>query len=455
MSNDNWIDTDPFGVEYKFYETAIVGMAAQFAKARSKAQAVYTKKPTNIIVKSQELTYGEILMPPDCVPYDPNNPAGPGTWDPKIVEALIAKTSIPPVLFPEAFGAIVRAQTDVWYLLREHAHFERAKAEVAVLPYEWVSSTYDEEKEVLTPNHKIMRKAKNVVIDNAKTETIRVSGTGTLIPNTLVEAELFAGYNSTGLTVVQKNSDGTTITLIPLDRCTESPNGLKDIHQLHEQNLPILLKAHPRYPTSFQNQAVFELTVSDPTDPSCETSLDVLVPASKGQAFGSDLIKYVGSDGKPIIRGSGPNKDLGYDTEAHCRCYIDVAMMLPDKNEVVETWADEGGHCIADEIYEDWSFKFMQFLRGDCLITQAYDPVTYVQTVDGMDELDVDILHVWKMTVFVADLFENDDFESHFFCGIPPESETPPTPLSTPEAIATPITEEFHRMIGPVPGQTP
>jgi len=442
MANDSWIQTDEFQDECRFYETAIVGMAMNFWKTIGKpGKKFYVKKPTNIIIQSSELMYGKILMPPDCVPYDPANPPSPDSWNPVETDALLAKTSIPPILFPEAFGAIVKSEIDMYLVLREHAIVEKPVQGV----YEWVSSEYDEEKEVLTPNDPFLRKAKNVVTDNAKTETMRLHDTGRNIPGVdpAVAAELFIGYNSTGF-----KTDALGDQYVPLDRCHESPNEWKDVHALGEQQLPFLLRAKPRYPTSFANTSTFIMTIPDPEDPHCIDTIDITVPIGQAKAYGSDVIKYVDSLGtSPLLIGSGINKDKGHDAEAHCRCYVDVAMILQEINQIVEKYKVTGGVCVPDVVHNTYNFEFWPIKRGDCEVIQAIDPKTVVSN----EAIDVDILHFYKMTILVADVYINDDFDSHFFCGQSPIPSEPVVPEGTEHAVATPAFEEFHEIALPIP----
>ena len=383
MSNE-WINDDQF----KSREAYIVSEISALAdKLKLKVHRI----PVDLIVQVGVLEPGYAWEKPDCIPWDPASP-GIQEWRPVKVPALVKEVSIPPMLFPETLGALIKEQNERWLFTSQDLTYKGDTLKTYTV-------TPPTPLEELSPDDLLLLKAKEIIKDNAKMETVLVT-----IPNGKIGNQYFVKF---------------------ICRDYVCPNIWKEQYVMKDLGLPVWLKAHPRIPTTDTTT----VTISKNFCPSKAATADI---SASGTLLGANEIAYKSEPGS----GDPHNAD---DKEAHCRCYGLQAIIL---QYMVKRFAPlaEPGALVVDEV--PGNFKLAKLWIGGVTVTY---PVSPDSTLDENGYLTSGTVYwISKVDILKIDVFVNDNFMSHIFCGVsgrPPTPEpTAPTcvPVSWAESIAPP-----------------
>ena len=367
---NGWVE-DP---NFQSKEAFIVAEIGELAKKLGvKAHRV----PVDIIIQMGELIPGVAYVRPDCVPFDPQvGYIDPVDYEPIEVLALVQEKSIPPLMFPETLGGFIKEETQRWMLSTQDV----------VLADGHYTAEPATPLEEIGPDDLLLLKAKEVIKDNAKMEVVYV------VHN---HSAFFALY---------------------VCRTTSCPNIWKEQYVLHELGLPVWLKAHPRIPLTVSGSA----TIPD----FCGATNVVL----SGTMEGADKVEYLNEP------GSGPKATrTAKDPEGACRCYGLQAMVLRYCGHVFEPAIEPEDFLSEVDVC---NFNFAWVLVGG---TDPADKVWFAVSNDSVIESDGEltsgtIYRLSKVDILKVDLWMNDDYISHIFCG-----PTSPTPLGVPTTGCVPV----------------
>lgn len=267
---DMFVETVPFESKYAFHLENIKTLAG--------GKTVH-RVPIDMIIDVGQLNCDCILDRPEtCTPWNPDSPDTIPEVSKRSVSALARSALIPPLPYPETFGAILKEQTERWIKVPMHTILTYGSDENGKLSVITMRSAPEE----LPPDHIILMLAKETIQDNAKQEYVKA-------------------YDSSGHFVGFAKY---------VDRKKTDRNIWKEQYVVNELGLPIYLKPKAYVPTTKTSKVTFINTKGD------KVTLDVSLP-------GSGEMKYANDP------GTGENSGAFIDAESQCRCYTINAIVKP------------------------------------------------------------------------------------------------------------------------------
>ncbi|MEM2966527.1 MAG: hypothetical protein QW052_06280 [Candidatus Nitrosocaldaceae archaeon] len=408
-----YIETVPFESKYSFHLEGVKKVANG---------SLIHRVPVDVIIDLGQLECGCIKDRPDtCIPWDPNKPDDIPDIVKKNAIALVKSAVIPPLPYPETFGAIIKEENERWIKVEGQLTVTYANGVLANWTY-----TYGRQEE-LCIDDPLLYLAKEVIQDNAKQEQVKVyDSSGKLLG--------FAEY---------------------IDRDVVDRNIWKEQYVMKEMGLPLYLRPKARVPTTTTGSTKF-------TEDGKEITLTATLP-------GSDKISY----GVDCGTGERSARVGGKDTESHCRCYTMNAIIKPWVHVVNTPFSspDSAKRTVDDEIYNpiNWNDLVYNFLIARVQIpeieingrTSAVDTCVAItgikineeestlgalrsalgvnrvttETVctdakrykiefpsailDGALTVTLNLVFFYKIAILKMDMMVNDEYISHIYCGAP------------------------------------
>jgi len=445
--SDTYVETVPFESKYAW----ILENANAVRGAR-----VAHRIPTDVIIDLGQLNCGCILdRPATCTPYNPAIPEVITEINKVNQYALVKSAVIPPLPYPETFGAILKEQNERWVAVR--AELDVVYENVGDLT-SWILKWGKEDVEELTPDDFLLMLAKETIQDNAKQEYVRVY-------NSDDEFIGFATY---------------------VDRTKYDRNMWKEQYVLKNLGLPIYLKPKAYQPTTTSGSVTFE----DEDDETVKLTATL---------EGADKIIY-----KDDV-GSGEEADRAgsKDTEAMCRCYTINAIVKPYAHVLVTPLGDAltAGRPTTDDIYSivNWNNIWFNFILAGITIPAIGETHSSVNTCVAIEYIEIDgqeatllalhdllatatggalgditaetvctdakrfliafpldsdgkmgahvitlgLVWIYKVDIMKMDILVNDDLISHLYCGEGEEMTPPATPYRTVPSVWIESVNEF------------
>lgn len=434
--SESYVETVPFESKYAW----ILANAEAVRGSR-----VMHRIPTDFIIDLGQLDCGCILdRPSTCIPYNPGTPdIIPDPVDKVNTPALVKSAVIPPLPYPETFGAILKEQNERWIAVRGELDVEYTTGGGLV---SWLLNWARDDVEELTPDDFLLMLAKETIQDNAKQEAVYVYG----------DDDQFLGF------------------AVYVDRTVTDRNVWKEQYVLKNLGLPIYLKPKAYIPTTTTGSVTFE-------DEDGET---VKLSAT---LEGADKIIY-----KDDV-GSGEEEDRAgsKDTEAMCRCYTINAIVKSYAHVLVTPFGDAllAARPASDDIFDEdnWNNLWYNFLLARITIPVIGQTHSAVDTCVAVEYIEIDgseatlkalhtlltagngditvetvctdasrlkivfpadgshgigthtvtlgLVWIYKVDIMKMDVLVNDDLISHIYCGESDEYTPPGTPYGPVKSV--------------------
>jgi len=445
--SDTYVETVPFESKYAW----ILDNSNAVRGSR-----VSHRIPTDIIIDLGQLDCGCILdRPTTCIPFNPNLPDVIPVIEKVGTPALVKSAMIPPMPYPETFGAILKEQNERWVAVRADLELKYEGPSSLV---NWDLIWGQEDVEELTPDDYLLMLAKETIQDNAKQEAVRVYSA----------AQKFIGF----ATYIQRDK---------LDR-----NVWKEQYVLKNLGLPIYLRPKAYIPETTTGSVSFK------------DAQNVTVTLN-ATLEGADKIIYKDDVGS----GDSTARAGGKDTEAHCRCYTINAIVKPYNHVLNTPFGDRlaANRPVDDEVFntKNWNNLWYNFIISrvktpaigvngtshdavdTCvaitgikidgqeatlqalkalLVAGGGNITTEVYCTDGKRffiEFPLDSNHamgshtitlslvwIYKVDILKVDILTNDDLISHIYCGKTDEVTPPTTPYGPVPSVWIESYNEFQ-----------